>query len=221
MNDNAPNAPPDNPPDQPPGHDLSVYRRLVNDKRISPGAFRLWHYLRDRQNKSGKCWPQQRTIALDLGCKTHSLRAWTDSLVSAGYLATEKIGQNHHLRYTVLCGDGKGDMPEWATRRNAQTGDTSPPSCRPNSHPAKPPGATPRPAQMGDGSNPNEVIKPSKVSTSEMILHQKELDRVEKAISDIKNSYDHYQPWTAEHREQIEPLKTRRKELKRLLGFIV
>ena len=218
MNDNAP---PDALPGQCPGDDITVYRRLLHDKRITHGAFRLWHYLRDMQNKSGKCWPQQRTIARDLGCKTHSLRDWTESLVSAGYLATEKIGQNHHLRYTVLFGDGKGAVPEWATRRTAQNGNAPPATCSPKSHPATPQGATPRSAPMGDGSNPNEVIKTSKLSTSEMILHQKELDRVEKAISDIKNSYDHYQSWTAEHREQIKPLKTRRKELKRLLGFIV
>jgi hypothetical protein len=33
------------------------------DKRISAGAFRLWHYLNDRKNKSAHCWPTQRQIA--------------------------------------------------------------------------------------------------------------------------------------------------------------
>ena len=136
---------------------LTVYRRLIHDKRVRHGAFRLWHYLRDRADKSGKCWPEQRNIAAELGCKTHSLPGWTSQLVTAGYLSVEKIGQNHRLEYTILFGDGAGDMPKWATRARSQLV-----ACSPNGKAALPNEATPRVAGMGDRSNTSEVIKKSK-----------------------------------------------------------
>lgn len=141
---------------------LTVFRRLIHDNRIADGAFRLWHYLHNRKNKSGKCWPEQRNIARELGCKTHSLRRWTFQLVNAGYLETEKKGQNHHLEYTILFGDGKGDMPEWATRGVAQTDDTKNISRSPKGNVALPQEATPRVAETGDGSNHKGVITGSK-----------------------------------------------------------
>ena len=137
---------------------LTVFRRLIHDKRIADGAFRLWHYLHNRKNKSNQCWPEQRNIARELGCKTHSLRCWTLQLVNAGYLVTEKKGQNHHLEYTISFGDGKGEMPEWATRGVAQIGDTENASRRPKGSVALPQEATPRVAETGDGSNHKGVI---------------------------------------------------------------
>jgi hypothetical protein len=141
---------------------LTVYRRLIHDKRISHGAFRLWHYLRDRKDAFGKTWPEQRDIARELRCKTHSLPGWTLQLVQAGYLATEKKGQNHHLEYTILFGDGKGDMPEWATRGKVQTGNTRTDSRSPNGQVATPIEATPRVAEKGDRSNNSGVTTGSK-----------------------------------------------------------
>lgn len=149
---------------------LAVFRRLIHDKRIADGAFRLWHYLHNRKNKSGKCWPEQRNIARELGCKTHSLRRWTFQLVNAGYLETEKRGQNHHLEYMILFGDGKGDMPEWATRRVAQIDDTENASRRPKGNVALPQEATPRVAETGDGSNHKRVITGSNVKITPPIF---------------------------------------------------
>jgi hypothetical protein len=77
-------------------------------------------------------------------------------------LAVEKVGQNHHLEYTILYGDGKGDMPEWATRGVAQMGNTEDTSRRPKGNVALPQETTPRVAEMGDGSNTTEVILKSK-----------------------------------------------------------
>lgn len=150
-------------PGRNPADALVVYRRLIHDARICHGAFRLWHYLRDRANKSGNCWPEQRTIASDLHCKTHSLPGWTEQLETAGYLTSEQVGQNHHLEYTVLFGDGKVALPEWATRGNALMGDTKTVSCRPFGKEATPKGATPRVAPMGYVSNPTVVIPKSKI----------------------------------------------------------
>ena len=144
-------------PGQRPEDALLVYRRLIHDSRICNGARCLWHYLRDRADKSGKCWPEQRSIAREMRCKTHSLPGWTSQLVLGGYLATEKRGQNHRLEYQILFGDGRGGLPEWATRGKAQ-----PVSCSPNGKAALPAEATPRVAATGYGSNTREVIKESK-----------------------------------------------------------
>jgi hypothetical protein len=147
---------------------VSTYRRLILDPRISHGAFRYWHYLRDRKNKNGQTWPKVRDIAADLGCKTHSLPGWTKELVLAGYLSVEKVGQKHNHLYTILPGDSHQPvLPKWATRkdsRDAETGDAKQASCRPNGNFVTPKQATPRVAQMGDVSNIQVVNSTSKVS---------------------------------------------------------
>ena len=161
-----------------------VYRRLIHDKRISHGAFRFWHYLRDHADKSGKCWPKQRNIGRELRCKTSSLTLWTAQLVNTGYLSTEKIGQNHHFKYTILYGDGNGVMPEWATRGDTQKGDTKTAACSPNGTMATPKGVTPRVSQKDDVSNNKGVNYVSKGNTppiNPQKLFPRELD---KAITD-------------------------------------
>lgn len=86
----------------------SVYSRLISDKSIPHGAFRFWHYLRDRAGKPNKqvgwCWPKQSTICTDLGCNIKSLPKWTDALVTAGFLETRALGEDHHLVYAVRDG---------------------------------------------------------------------------------------------------------------------
>jgi hypothetical protein len=76
-----------NPPAQ---TQLEAFSRLIRDHRISHGAFRLWHALRDYTNAASKCFPGQRTLAEDTGCNIHSLKSWTDELVAADWLRTEE-----------------------------------------------------------------------------------------------------------------------------------
>jgi hypothetical protein len=65
----------------------TYYGLLMGDMRISDGAFRLWHCLLDYRNPAtGICWPGQRTIQEDIGCKAHSIRAWLVELVQSGWL---------------------------------------------------------------------------------------------------------------------------------------
>jgi len=162
-----------------------VYRRLIHEKRITHGAFRLWHYLRDRANKSSRCWPGQRTIARDLRCKTHTLenkgKGWIPQLVSAGYLAVQKIGQSHRLEYQILFGDGHGVLPEWATRGKAQAV-----SCCPNGTMATPNEATPRVAETGDVSNTNGVIQRGKE------FARRERWQIEADVKSIKNQIERH-----------------------------
>lgn len=80
----------------------AVYSRLVRDPSISHGAFRLWHLLRDYRNSlSGLAWPSQKTIAQAMHCDVHSLKRWTQELLTAGYVSIERKGQNHNFVYRV------------------------------------------------------------------------------------------------------------------------
>jgi hypothetical protein len=176
-------------PGQRPANALAVYRRIIHDARICHGAFRLWHYLHDRRNKAGQCWPEQRTIARDIHCKTHSLPGWTSQLVAAGYLSVCEAGQNHHHVYQMHFGDGRDVLPEWATR-----GAAKPVSCRPKGQAVSPPEATPRDAATGDGSNHSEVItkskggQPPKISTAEIIKTEKSLERLDDELKSLKDA---------------------------------
>lgn len=146
--------------------DISVFRRIILDRRISHGSFRLWHYLHDRKNRNGQTWPQQRQIAADIGCKTHSLLGWIKELVAAGYLHVEKVGQKHFCRYTVLPGnDLPFVLPKWTTRKVsgvAQSGNAKNEPCCPKGSIVLPKAATPRVAQKGNVSKYQGVSSMSK-----------------------------------------------------------
>jgi hypothetical protein len=135
---------------------VSVFRRLIYDWRICKGAKLLWLYLRDRDNSAGQCWPDQRTIANDLRCKTHSLPGWTRQLIRCGYLHTKRVGQRHNFRYTVLTGDGYSNLPKWAAR-DYRTGNANGSSRRPSRQVVTPKPATPRVACRGVVSNEQGV----------------------------------------------------------------
>ena len=148
----------------------SVFRRIIYEGRISHGAFRLWHYLRDRKDKNGQTWPKQSTIAGDLHCKESSLTRWTEELKAAGYVSVERIGQNHYYRYTILLGDDLPFVPpKWASRkepRTPQTGDAKQIACPPDGNVAPPKEDSPRPHHWGGVSNTHQVNSTSKGITT-------------------------------------------------------
>jgi hypothetical protein len=111
---------------------VNSFRRICFDLRLSDGAFRLWHVLKQHANKKNKAFPSQRTIAKEMGCDPHSLRGWISELIAAGYLRTERFGQHHHLIYEILGGDGRGTLPDWITNRC--TGDVETNNARSVSH---------------------------------------------------------------------------------------
>jgi hypothetical protein len=55
----------------------------------------------------------------------------------------------------------------------------------------------------------------------EIILRQKELERVEAAMKKISSSYDSHQSWDEKDRAEYHRLKTRKEELKAMLGLAV
>jgi hypothetical protein len=58
-------------------------------------------------------------------------------------------------------------------------------------------------------------------SGAQLILNQKELERVEKRISDIKNSYDSHQDHSGKDKAALSRLWARKRELKTKLGVMV
>ena len=87
-----------------------VYRRLIWDDRISAGAFRYWHYLRDQMDAHSyvrEYYASMRTIEAALHCKHESVTGWNEQLSAAGYLSWERQGTEHKHRYRVLNGFGQ------------------------------------------------------------------------------------------------------------------
>lgn len=77
-----------------------IYSKLLRDRRISNGAFKLFHALRSYRNKAtGLTCPSQETLIEEMGFNKPSLKKWTEELRSAGYIWTEKCGQKHYLVY--------------------------------------------------------------------------------------------------------------------------
>lgn len=98
----------------------SVWRRLIWDNRVSAGAFRYWHYLRDQMDTLGfvrEYYASMRVIEAALHCKHESVTGWNEQLRDANYLSWEERGREHKFRYQVLNGFGqpmKGEnMGQW------------------------------------------------------------------------------------------------------------
>ncbi len=187
----------------------AVYRKLIRDPNVSHGAFRLWHYLRDRADNAGKCWPEQRTIAREMHSKCHSLPGWIQQLAAGGYLHTERKGQNHHTVYTVLDGSGQ------AFSRDAQRGNAR---RSPKRRVALPKQATPRVSPTGNVSKPNEVNPGSKggILPRERWQIQKDIDSVSEQIDRAKNDRA---LWTDQHGTKRPEAQPKPEALKRIASL--
>ncbi|HEX3716936.1 MAG TPA: helix-turn-helix domain-containing protein [Verrucomicrobiae bacterium] len=80
-----------------------TFKALCRDKKLSHGAFRLWHALyHHRDHEEGLCCPGQRTISKEIGCDVHSLQDWTDELVQRRWLRFHRTGRNGKTFYVLL-----------------------------------------------------------------------------------------------------------------------
>jgi len=79
----------------------AVYSELIRDPRISHGAFRIWHLLRDMTGNNSCCWPSVRTIAELTHCAKESALAWIVELEASGYLRIERGHRHKANRYFV------------------------------------------------------------------------------------------------------------------------
>ena len=63
-----------------------AFSALLKD-RISHGAFRLWHILRDHENvETGNCCPGYRTLTDEIRCSRNSIKGWLDELRASGWV---------------------------------------------------------------------------------------------------------------------------------------
>jgi hypothetical protein len=144
----------------------ATFRKLCFDKRLSHGAVRFWHCLKQHSNDSDQAFPSQRTIADEIGCKIDSIKGWISELFAFSYLKTERVGRHHNFRYTLLPGDALPTLPEWCYRV-PQNGDTKTPSRPPKRKLASPKRGARRVPQNGDLSNSNGSIKNKSVGSGD------------------------------------------------------
>lgn len=83
----------------------ALFTQLVFDKKISTGAFRLWHYFLNRQGRNECCWPSLQLICSDIGCSKNSLSGWIHELESRGYIyvtrGTQRVPNSYSVSGTV------------------------------------------------------------------------------------------------------------------------
>jgi hypothetical protein len=126
------------------------FERLVLDKRLSDGAFRLFHYLKIYTDRNGVCWPGRRSMKRDLGSDFSSLQKWIEELKKSGWLRAERYSPANHpfvrernpamrdgMIYWLLDGDesnpqsfGKVGTPTVRESRNGQGGKVGTPTVR-------------------------------------------------------------------------------------------
>lgn len=82
----------------------ALYSKLVTDKRIAHGAFRLWHYLLGRHGNNPDCWPGLQKICADIGCGKAALLGWIVQLSALGYIKVTSGSRTRSNRYAVLGG---------------------------------------------------------------------------------------------------------------------
>lgn len=105
-----------------------TYKALAFDKRISHGAFRLWHVLRDFAGKKLKCWPGQRRLTQSLGSNFETIGRWRDELIHAGWLKVsnlDKKGVVHNYEIIPLPGaaeSGSTLLPETVAPAATESG---------------------------------------------------------------------------------------------------
>ena len=72
-----------------------MFAAILRDRRIRPGAFRLWHLIFDMSRSKGICWPGIRRIAAEIHVTDESITTWRRKLIDCGYLTAERITKNN------------------------------------------------------------------------------------------------------------------------------
>lgn len=106
----------------------ATYKALAFDKRISHGAFRLWHVLRDFAGNKLKCWPGQRRLMRSLGSNFETIGRWRDELIHTGWLKVSNLGKKGVVHIYELIplpsatGSGSAVLPEAAAPAATESG---------------------------------------------------------------------------------------------------
>jgi hypothetical protein len=78
-----------------------TYSAIVRDSRLSHGAFRYWHLLRDYASDDGVCYPGMRRLSRELGSNPGRIAKWREELIGAGYLSVAPRKNGQFMRYRL------------------------------------------------------------------------------------------------------------------------
>lgn len=70
--------------------------KLLLDRRVPHGGFRVFHYLQKHADANGVCWPGRRAMKRAIGGDFTSLQKWIEALKKAGWLRTEDYSSTEH-----------------------------------------------------------------------------------------------------------------------------
>lgn len=84
-----------------------TFRRVLYDREVSNGEFRLFHLLYHHCGPE-RCFPGIRTVCRELGSSPNAVSAWRDGLKAKGYLQFE-IERRGKRTCLSLC-DGEGNV---------------------------------------------------------------------------------------------------------------
>lgn len=78
---------------------------LLTDGTLSPGALRTYLLLAHYAREGDECWPGQRRLALQCGCREATLRRYIGELVERGLVTVGRINAMHSTnRYRLRTG---------------------------------------------------------------------------------------------------------------------
>lgn len=78
-----------------------LFTLILKDKRLSLGAFKLWHLLYNMTGHNTHCWPSVRTLADVLAVDPKSVQKWVAELVECKYVRVEHGDRQHSNKYFV------------------------------------------------------------------------------------------------------------------------
>ena len=61
-----------------------AFERLLRDRRVLHGAFRLFHLVNQHADAQGRAWPGRRSMKRIIGGDFTSLQKWVGRLVETG-----------------------------------------------------------------------------------------------------------------------------------------
>lgn len=208
--------------------------RLLNDawktRGLSKAEKLVLLRLADRADNNGICFPGHKSIAADCGLSERIIQDIIPALQAKGHLtvqqeshrATKDDSKFTYVVHPLTPEAASAATPERASGVTPEVGaaDTGSSGVRHRKLAA----ATPEVGASAIYSEPPITVsnpQGTRLSPSEMILRQRELERAEAAMKNIRDGYDSHQSWSEDDRVKFRNLKTRREELKQLLGMVV
>ena len=159
---------------------------------------RLWRMLVDRNHPADT----------ELRCDIHSVRKWIGELIAGGYVTRKFRGTGYSYLFQLLPGKETTPVPMHrgsGVQTNLGVGCIEP----------LPSGVSTHPRTITIEPEP----RTGKLSAPEIVMWNRELERVEDDIRTLKNGYDSHQDWDADDKFALRELKKTRQDIRGKLGL--